>query len=136
VAARIRRAQPAPEILGSYGIETCGTGTSDSASDYAEKIIIPPLCHPFRVSQKELAETRRHRLTFIFLPYNTKAYESEINDLKSLIEKNNLPCLDLRQALKPPIERFFLEGDCCHFSIQGNKAMADLLYKHRAKLGL
>lgn len=81
------------------------------------------------------------RLTFIFLPTNTHLYESEIDSLKHLIQKNNVEYLDLRGAFKtysslPSVEMYFLREDACHLSTEGNKAFADILYENRTKLGL
>lgn len=88
-----------------------------------------------------LAKEQKFQLSFILLPANTKLYASEINDFKHLIKRNNIHCLDLRELLKSyanqtPLENYFLEKDSCHYSIEGNKAIADLLYHNISKLGL
>lgn len=88
-----------------------------------------------------LSRERNFRLTFIFLPTNTHLYESEIDGLKYLIQKNNVPYLDLRGAFKTysslsSVEIYFLRKDACHLSTEGNKAFADILYENRTKLGL
>lgn len=90
---------------------------------------------------KVLAKWHKFRLTFILLPTNTKLYASEINDLKYLIDRNNILCFDLRELFKSysistSAENYFLKKDPCHFSIQGNKAFADVLYNNKAKFGL
>lgn len=87
------------------------------------------------------ALARHFKLIFILLPSNTHLYESEINDLRNLMAKNNSPCLDLRESLKTcsgseSVEKYFLEGDFCHFSVEGNRVFAEILYHDRAKLGL
>jgi lysophospholipase L1-like esterase len=89
----------------------------------------------------KLSQERKFQLIFIFLPVNTNYYESEINDLKRLIEKNNILHLDLRESFKiysglPSVEKYFLPKDSCHFSIEGHQAFADILHKSRAELGL
>lgn len=89
----------------------------------------------------KLSQERKFQLTIIFLPVNTNYYESEINNLKHLIKKNNILHLDLRGSFKldsglPSADRHFLPKDCCHFSIEGHRAFADILYKNRADLGL
>jgi hypothetical protein len=55
--------------------------------------------------------------------------------------KNNSPCLDLRESLKTcsgseSVEKYFLKRDICHFSVEGNRVFAEILYHDRAKLGL
>ena len=60
------------------------------------------------------ALARHFKLIFVFLPSNTNVYESEINDLRDLMAKNNSPCLDLRESLKTcsgseSVEKYFLE---------------------------
>lgn len=90
---------------------------------------------------KNLSKGHIIRLTFIFLPSNTDLYKSDIDDLKNLIQKHDIPYMDFREAFKTnssssPAERYFLKGDCCHFSSEGNEAFADILYRNRAKLGL
>ena len=88
-------------------------------------------------------EARAHhfKLIFIFLPSNTRQYESEINDLRNLMAKNNSPYLNLRESLKTcsgsqSAEKYFLKSDVCHFSVEGNRVFAEILYHDRAKLGL
>jgi lysophospholipase L1-like esterase len=87
------------------------------------------------------AQNHIFKLTFILLPINTKLYASEISDLKYLIDKNNILCLDFRELFVSDSnsasgENYFLEKDPCHYSIRGNKAFADILYQNKSKLGL
>jgi lysophospholipase L1-like esterase len=89
----------------------------------------------------DMARANHFRLMFIFLPLNTDMYASEMNDLRRLMVKNNAPCLDLRESFKSypgsvPVEKYFLQGDPCHFSVEGNRVFAEILYHERVKLGL
>jgi hypothetical protein len=88
-------------------------------------------------------EARAHhfKLIFIFLPSNTRQYESEINDLRNLMAKNNSPYLNLRESLKTcsgsqSAEKYFLKSDVCHFSVEGNGVFAEIIYHDRANLRL
>lgn len=90
---------------------------------------------------KVLAKDHNFSLTFILLPINTRLYAAEIDDLKYFIDKNHIPCFDFRELFQDysnstSVENYFFKKDPCHFSIQGNKAFADILYQHKSKLGL
>ncbi|MGA2731298.1 MAG: hypothetical protein ABSG35_01650 [Syntrophobacteraceae bacterium] len=87
------------------------------------------------------AQARHFKLIFIFLPSNTSLYESEINDLRNLMAKNNSPYLNLRESLKTcsgsqSAEKYFLKSDVCHFSVEGNGVFAEIIYHDRANLRL
>jgi lysophospholipase L1-like esterase len=90
---------------------------------------------------KIMSGERNFRFVFIFLPVLTDEYAAEINALKNLLRENNVPVLNFEDAFttggdSKSAEAYFLPKDACHFSVEGHRAFADILYRNRAQWGL
>jgi lysophospholipase L1-like esterase len=90
---------------------------------------------------KIMSGERNFQLVFVFLPVLTHEFAAEIGALKNLLRENNLSILDFEDAftgggVSKSAEAYFLPKDACHFSVEGHRNFADILFRNRAQWGL